>query len=308
VPVPLRWIIERLLAKEPSDRYDSTRDLHRDLRQIRERLSETAPASGVAPGATPRRKGRNTFLFALAALAGFLAAALWPVAPAGAPKITPFASEAEIETMPAWSPKGDRIAYVADVNGILQIFTKALGLSTPTQMTHQKTWCYSPAWSEDGTRIYFLSGEALYSVAVAGGQPNLVLSGFSRAVVSPDGKSLATLARDADGRSRLALSSPLGAPLRPYPHPAVANLVLDERSSSFAFTRDGRHLGLIADHQGKPQFWSIPVEGGSARQMAYSGQAFTFFTWLRYGQRIVRASTASDDSHLVVANLRTGIA
>ncbi|MDQ6706540.1 MAG: protein kinase, partial [Acidobacteriota bacterium] len=306
VPVPLRWIIERLLAKEPGERYDSTRDLYRDLRQVRERLSETTAVPSVPPGAAPRRK-RNTFLFALAALAGFLAAALWPVAPAGAPKVTPFASEAEVETMPAWSPKGDRIAYVADVNGILQIFTKALGLSTPTQMTHQKTWCYSPAWSEDGTRIYFLSGEALYSVAVAGGPPNLVLSGFSRAVVSPDGKSMAALARDADGRSRLALSSPVGAALRPYTHPAIANLTLDERSSSFAFTRDGRNLGLIADNRGRPQFWKIPVAGGIPRQAPYSGHNFTFFAWLGDGKRIVTAFTGAQYSPSFIANLRTGM-
>ncbi len=44
VPTPLRWIIERLLAKEPLDRYDSTRDLYRDLKQIRERYSETTSA------------------------------------------------------------------------------------------------------------------------------------------------------------------------------------------------------------------------------------------------------------------------
>jgi serine/threonine protein kinase len=45
---PMRWIIERLLAKEPSERYDSTRDLYRELKQIRERLSETAGASRIA--------------------------------------------------------------------------------------------------------------------------------------------------------------------------------------------------------------------------------------------------------------------
>ena len=32
VPAPLRWIVERLLAKDPADRYDSTRDLYRELR------------------------------------------------------------------------------------------------------------------------------------------------------------------------------------------------------------------------------------------------------------------------------------
>ena len=42
-PVPLRWIIERLLAKDPGERYDSTGDLYRELRQVRERLSEARP-------------------------------------------------------------------------------------------------------------------------------------------------------------------------------------------------------------------------------------------------------------------------
>ena len=37
MPAPLRWVIERLLAKEPAERYDSTRDLYRELKQIRER-------------------------------------------------------------------------------------------------------------------------------------------------------------------------------------------------------------------------------------------------------------------------------
>jgi hypothetical protein len=46
VPAPLRWIIERLLAKDPTERYDSSRDLYRELKQLRDRLSDaTAPLS-----------------------------------------------------------------------------------------------------------------------------------------------------------------------------------------------------------------------------------------------------------------------
>src|SRR5215813_4752449 len=37
-PAPLRWIVERCLAKEPDERYASTRDLARDLRSVREHL------------------------------------------------------------------------------------------------------------------------------------------------------------------------------------------------------------------------------------------------------------------------------
>jgi serine/threonine protein kinase len=40
VPPPLRWAIERCLAKDPADRYGSTAELARDLKQIREKLAD----------------------------------------------------------------------------------------------------------------------------------------------------------------------------------------------------------------------------------------------------------------------------
>ena len=59
VPAPLRWVIERLLAKEPSERYDSTRDLYRELKQIRTRLSQaTSAQTPAAAVSTPKRKRR----------------------------------------------------------------------------------------------------------------------------------------------------------------------------------------------------------------------------------------------------------
>jgi predicted ATPase len=47
-PAPLCWVIERCLAKNPKDRYDSTHDLARDLATIRDRLPD-APARHLAP-------------------------------------------------------------------------------------------------------------------------------------------------------------------------------------------------------------------------------------------------------------------
>ena len=51
VPAPFRWIVERCLQKDPEERYASTRDLARDVRAVREHLSE-AHVSGVVSGAT----------------------------------------------------------------------------------------------------------------------------------------------------------------------------------------------------------------------------------------------------------------
>jgi serine/threonine protein kinase len=47
-PAPLRWIIDRLLAKEPADRYDTTRDLYRELRRLRDHYTESTSAQQAA--------------------------------------------------------------------------------------------------------------------------------------------------------------------------------------------------------------------------------------------------------------------
>ncbi|MGH9400305.1 MAG: protein kinase domain-containing protein [Thermoanaerobaculia bacterium] len=59
LPAPLRWIAERCLAKDPEQRYASTRDLARDLASVRDRLFETPPtrALSLAPDLPAPRTG-----------------------------------------------------------------------------------------------------------------------------------------------------------------------------------------------------------------------------------------------------------
>jgi tetratricopeptide (TPR) repeat protein len=63
-----RVVIERCLAKEPSERYGSTADLARDLRAARDHLSDSKP---VVP-LKPRRAARRWGLIAAGALAALL--------------------------------------------------------------------------------------------------------------------------------------------------------------------------------------------------------------------------------------------
>jgi serine/threonine protein kinase len=314
VAAPLRWVIERCLAKEPSERYDTTRDLYRDLRQIRERLSEIGSSEAKGAGPPQKRRGR-LWVVPAAAMVGFLAATLWPIQPSPPPTVVPFSTEAEIEAAPAWSPKGDRIAYTADVNGILQVFTKTLGSSTPTQITHQTASCFDPFWSADGNHIYYTTGTFqggdLWSVAVAGGEAQKVMAGVLRAVLSPDGKTMATLAPDAPGLFRLAFSSPPGAPPQPYRRPPLSGLRVSGNNTTLQFTPDGKYLGLFTAARGRNELWRIPLDGGPPEEMLSGGKlaagaTWSKFTWFRDNQRAIVDQQGFNASYLQLVDLRSG--
>src|SRR4030095_760187 len=58
-PAPVRWIVDRCLAKDPEERYASTKDLARDLKSLRDHLTETSLSGGLEaaePLKTPRRR------------------------------------------------------------------------------------------------------------------------------------------------------------------------------------------------------------------------------------------------------------
>ena len=58
LPAPLRWIIDRCLQKEPEQRYESTRDLYQELRNLRDHLSEAHSRVALAPVAATAKRRR----------------------------------------------------------------------------------------------------------------------------------------------------------------------------------------------------------------------------------------------------------
>src|SRR6476661_5662157 len=73
-PAPIRWIVERLLAKDPEERYASTKDLARDLKSVRDHLSETSGSGSLAVTEPARARRRGWVVPAAAALAVGIAA------------------------------------------------------------------------------------------------------------------------------------------------------------------------------------------------------------------------------------------
>jgi hypothetical protein len=230
VPAPLRWIIDRCLAKDPRQRYDSTTDLARELRTLRDRLSEFSTTADAPPSTRSRRTVvaaavagivATTLAVAVGLFAGRLGANSAP--PLERYRFTPFATDAGYQSSPAWSPDGKTLAYVAAVDGVLQVFTKTVGSPLRAQVTHARFDCQDPFWSPDGTRLYYRSlardRYGLWSISTVGGDPELVMENVVRAAISPNGQVLA-LMRAADneygGVSTLGLSSPPGNPPTQY--------------------------------------------------------------------------------------------
>src|SRR5687768_4609003 len=77
VPLPLRWIVDRCLAKDPEERYASTRDLARDLAGVRDHVSEITGGAELAMRSAPVRKSKVPMIAAAAAIVLLVVAVGW---------------------------------------------------------------------------------------------------------------------------------------------------------------------------------------------------------------------------------------
>ena len=115
IPAPLKWLVDRCLEKDPTQRYDSSRDLYQQLRTLRDHFSEAFTTAAVRRLCRPRLRCRAQagakwrgfgmgVTVGLVALAAVLAGAFaWWLHPAGVQlsnyRYTPFRSEC-VELLP----------------------------------------------------------------------------------------------------------------------------------------------------------------------------------------------------------------
>jgi len=299
VPAPLRWIIERLLAKDPAERYDSTRDLYRELKQLRDRLSDAMPsasglttAADVAPPSKPQTKWRLALVTALAG-AGVASMLTWALASRnstgipdlGAYRFTSLSLDPASEREPAWSPDGRALAYTANIDGIPQVMRRELGATTALQLTRGTAPARSPFWAPDGTRVYFLRGPipGLWSVSAVGGEPELVILNATSAALHPhDGRIV--FARGG----RLMVSGPGAKDAQPLgqapfdgtaavPSPGAAPLLVHK------FSPDGTKLAVLLNNQ----LWLLSYPGGAAREVRLRDLEGVLFDWMPDSRHVV---------------------
>src|SRR5262249_35213719 len=187
-PAPVRWIVERCLAKDPEERYASTKDLARDLRNLRDHLTETS-ASGALEAAQPAKAPRRGWLApALAAL--LVGAALRALAdarlgskPAPAPKFQQLTFQRGQVLSARFAPDGQTIVYSGAWEGRPpEIFTartdspesRSLGLPGATVLSISSAGEIAVSLNRHFVVGYEADG-TLARVPLAGGPPREIL-------------------------------------------------------------------------------------------------------------------------------------
>lgn len=294
-PPDLIRVVERCLAKDPDERYQSVKEVAIELRRVLR-----APAERSALAAAPRKVHPLRWKMALAAALVVAAAASALLlltnrrSDLSSYRFTPLESTPAYEGFPAWSPDGKTIAYVAEADGVLQIFTRNLSSSRRAQITRQPRDCKEPFWSPDGTRIYFITAagqrDSLWVIGAAGGSPQLVLASVATAAISPDGKMLALLREHGNFSAGLELADAAGSNVRPFEHSAFGKRRMT--AGTLRFSPDGSKLGawlLVRGPQPKAEFWEISLPGLIPRRLdSFPTIARAYpFAWFPDNRRIL---------------------
>jgi Tol biopolymer transport system component len=207
-PANLIWIVERCLAKDPEDRYGSTKDLARDLAVLREHSSGIS-ISGIEPPATRRIRLSAR---ALAAVALAVAALSAVVIVAGSnvryqpPAFQQLTFRRGKVLRARYTPDGGSIIYGASWEGApTEIFTARLdgkasrpfGVRNADVLAVSSKGTVAILLKKEHLRIFGGSG-TLAVMPLGGGALRELLENVVGADWSPDGAHLAVARRQND--------------------------------------------------------------------------------------------------------------
>jgi len=240
-PPALDRVVQRCLAKDPDDRWQTARDLRAELQWI-----AAAPSESAASHTTPTRRGYLVVLLTVLMVAAAAFGAAWwirrPAAPAPRLKVNLEPPAGEEWFFPSLSPDGTRIA-VDTPHGLRVRAVDSLESQAITTSPGPPPAYYPPTWSPDGRSLVYYSGTntgELRKVSVPGGTPQTLAAGlpvFRGIAWNTDGNILFS----AGGRI-MRVSENGGTPV------PVA-----DRGIHPTMLPDGRHYLFLGGGRGSPE-------------------------------------------------------
>ena len=155
------------------------------------------------------------------------------------------------EAYPCWSPDGEWVAFVDEVNYAIYIIPAGGGEIRQVSSESDRVGGGAIAFSPDGERIAFFSGGSIKTIPVEGGESQVLVdkvkSGqHSQLAYSPDGSKIA---HNAVGK--IWITSLDGG----EPQELSTGLPKDARLSEFGWSPDGEKIVFLAMIGGEAEFW-----------------------------------------------------
>ncbi len=319
IPAGLEPVVRRCLEKSAAERFQSASDLAFDLEQ----------ASGIGSGevpvqARPRSRGRVWVAATCAVALGLVLLAAGrlsvdePRVDLAPYRLTPFATQLRFSSNPAWSRDGKSIAFVGSEQGAgFQVWVQGISAPTPVQLTRPPFYLGGHgwlSWSSDSRMIYcdgaFGSRDGIFGIPVQGGDPVLVQMDALMGSLSPDGKTLVMLAREAPDKDvRVWFASPPDGTRHLYePAPLALSSVLGQ--PQMAFSPDGRSVLVSVWGDNGRQFWRLPWPPGKGRRIpALEGAAqMEGLSWMADSRHVVFSYLSDPEQpwSLHMADVQTG--
>ncbi|HET7711953.1 MAG TPA: protein kinase [Thermoanaerobaculia bacterium] len=304
-PPPLRWIVERCLGKDPEERYASTYDLARDLRDVRDHLSEATVTAPITPlPALPAQERRKHLLPLAAALlltvglaAGFLASHwLRRPAPPAIPSFS-YVTYSGLDYSPAVAPDGKTIAFSSFRDGTSRIWLKQIAGGSEAALTTGPADDF-PRFSPDGASVLFVRGNPggspnLFRIPVVGGEARKLVDNASTGDWSADGKRLAFVRPAGSQPNLLGSLYVAGAD---GTNPRLLAAFTDMTINHPRWSPDGRSIAVVgARGRAVANIAIIDVETRRIRQLALHSKAgeVSSVVWSRDSSELIYARAES---------------
>jgi serine/threonine protein kinase len=307
----LARLVARCLKKQPSQRFQSARDLAFALETIAELGEPTAESGNDAAPARRWPAWRYVALAVVAAalvLGGFmLRGSITPSEPDPKEVRTYRVTDARgVEDHPSISPDGRSVAYVADVGGRKQVFVRLVDRGTSLQLTSDAADHLHPRWSPDSTLVLYYrapdegeSAGSIWEVSALGGGARRIARSIGGADVSHDGKRLVFPRLDDGRRQLVAVSAKDGSGIE-----VLAELEPTYHYLNVRWSFDDRFVAYVRGLNNSWEIFVVSVVQRQSHPIISEGHRLDGLTWAPEGTGIIFGSPRGSTSwYLPATNL-----
>jgi TolB protein len=190
-----------------------------------------------------------------------------------------------LNSFPAWSPDGKKIAFACDFDGTMNIYVMDPNGNQTKQLTKSNEPTWHPSWSPDGKKIVFSrkmpTGSGIFVMDADGDNEKQIAQDAADPAWSPDGKKILFTSRRSGAGYRVYVMDTSGA--------NVTELTFNSNQMGHTFpawSPDGKKIAWT-DLAGQDlELFVADADGKNVKQLTMLGGVNTYAAWSPSGKQI----------------------